>query len=55
MKGAQNRPPDALSHFNMNALHMDPTVMIDFEAMAVAQEHDPELVRLKSSPSALNL
>ena len=55
VKGAQNRPADALSRLSTNALQMDPTVMIDFKEMADAQENDPELVRLKSSPSSLQL
>ena len=55
MKGAQNGPADALSHLHANALHVEPTVVFDFEELAAAQENDTELVPLKSSPSSLLL
>ena len=53
--GAQNGPADALSRLHVNALCPNPNTVIDFKAMSKAQENDPELVRLKSTPSALVL
>ena len=38
----------------MNVLHVEPNVIVDFKEMAAAQK-DPELVRLKLSPSSLIL
>ena len=44
MKGAQNGAADVLSCLHMNALHIEPNVIIDFKDLAAAQENDTELV-----------
>ena len=56
-KGAQNGPADALSHLNMNALHVhvELNVIIDFEELAASRDSNTELVQPKLSPSTLIL
>ena len=55
VKGRDNLAADALSRLSANALSVDSVVMVDFKDMAAAQEKDPELLKLKSSPSSLVL
>ena len=43
---AQNRPADALSHFNANALATNISNTIEFVEMAAAQTDNPDLQRL---------
>ena len=55
VKGVDNIPADTLSRMETNALLDDSPPVIDFNAMAVAQETDPDIARLQSSQSALRL
>ena len=44
-------------HYLANALHSNNSVpsIIDFNTIAAAQQHDPELQQLQSSPTSLKL
>ena len=55
MSKAQNGQVDALSHLHTNTLHVKPYVIINFKGLFAAKEHNPELVRPKSSPSSFIL
>ena len=53
MNVAENGLADVLPCTYINALHVEPKVIIDFNELAATQEKDTELVRLKSSSSSL--
>ena len=57
VRGCDNPVADALSRIETNALHSDNSVppIIDFTALAAAQQHDTELQQLQSSPTSLKL
>ena len=55
VKGVDNIPADTLSRMETNALLDDSPPVTDFNAMAVAQETDPDIARLQSSQLALRL
>ena len=54
VSGTANCVADALSRIETNALHQSPPV-IDFKAIAEAQQSDSELSQLQSSTSSLHL
>ena len=51
MKGEDNVPADVLSCMQTNALLSDSPPVIDFKAMAAAQESDPDVLQMRSSSS----
>ena len=57
MSGSDNPVANALSRIEANALHSKNSVpsIIDFNTIAAAQQHDPELQQLQSSPTSLKL
>ena len=55
IKGACNAPADALSRIEINALHRDQPIIVDFVEMANLQSEDPEILQLQSSPSSLKI
>ncbi len=54
VKGTANSPADALSRIETNALSSS-SLAVDLQAMASAQEHDPDIAHLKSSRTSLTL
>ena len=54
---SDNPVADALSRIETNALHSNDSVtpIIDFNTIAAAQQHDPELQQLQSSSTSLKL
>ena len=54
VRGSDNPVADALSHIETNALHSNNSVtpIIDFNTIAAAQQHDPELQQLQSSSTS---
>lgn len=55
IKGSANTPADSLSRIETNALLDSSPPVIDFRAMAAAQDTDQDILRLRSSPSSLKL
>ena len=51
VKGSENTAADALSRITINSA----SSTIDFQAIALAQQNDPELSRLQANPTSLNL
>ena len=52
MQESHNAAADALSHLGTNALRAeDSSSVVDFQALALAQEDDPDLARLRSDSS----
>ena len=51
VKGQDNIPADVLSRMEANALLSDSPPVIDFRAMAAAQESDPDVLQMRSSSS----
>ena len=51
VKGSENTAADALSRININSA----SSTINFQAIALAQQNDPELSRLQADPTSLNL
>ena len=54
VSGTDNCVADALSRIETNALHQSPPI-IDFKAIAAAQQTDPELPQVQSSTSSIKL
>ena len=54
IKGADNAVADALSRMGVNALQEERSPVVDFKEMALAQQEDPELLKLQSLPSSLS-
>ena len=54
VSGTDNCVADASSRIEVSTLHQSPPV-IDFKAMAAAQQSDPELSELQTSASSLQL
>ena len=55
IKGTANTPADALSRIEANALSSNTLPVIDFQAMAAAQDSDSDITRLRSSPTSLKI
>ena len=55
IKGTDNAASDALSRITISAITRNPSSPIDFHAMALAQENDPELSRLQTGSTSLAL
>ena len=55
IKGADNSAADALSRVEVNTVDKDSHTVIDFTAMAAAQQSDPDLHKLQSSTTSLSL
>ena len=53
VKGNDNVPADALSRVEANAVLSDSPPVIDFRAMAAAQESDPDVLQMRSSSLTL--
>ncbi len=51
VKGNNNVPADALSRVEANAVLSDSPPVIDFRAMAAAQESDPDVLQMRCSSS----
>ena len=52
VQGAHNAAADVLSRLSVNALHTDnSSPIVDFQALALAQEDDPDLAQLRSESS----
>ena len=54
IKGADNAVADALSRMRVDALQEERSPVVNFKAMAVAQQEDPELLQLQCSSSSLS-
>ena len=54
VSGTDNCVADALFHIEVSTLHQSPPV-IDFKAMAAAQQSDPKLSELQTLTSSLQL
>jgi hypothetical protein len=52
MQGGANPVTDALSRAPVSTLNMPQPLAVDFEALVKAQETDPELKALQTSPSS---
>ena len=55
IKGTSNSPADALSRIEANAISTNPSLGLDLQAMASAQDSDPDITRLRSSQTSLTL
>ena len=55
VSGTENCVADALSRIEANALQQSTPVVIDFKAIAEAQQADPETSQLQSSTNSLQL
>ena len=55
IKGTANTPADALLRIEANALFSNTLPVIDFQAMAAAQDSDSDITRLRSSPTSLKI
>ena len=55
IKGADNSAVDTLSRVEVNTVDKDSHTVIDFAAMAAAQQSDPDLHKLQSSTTSLSL
>ena len=55
IKGDNNTPADDLSQMGVDSVLQEGTPIVDFKEMATAQQQDPDVLKLQTSPSSLTL